>query len=64
MDNIYIIDNMATASADARGRRDACHRDGRAVPPPEDFDYDTAFLDGDFVETVRDGVTEEGGQEP
>lgn len=33
---------------------DDCHnKEGLAIDPPEDIHYDTAFLSGDFVKTVK-----------
>lgn len=34
---------------------DKCHNDkGLAIPPPKDVHWDSAFLNGDFIETVKD----------
>lgn len=33
---------------------DACHdKNGLAIDPPDGIDYETAFLDGSFVKTVK-----------
>lgn len=35
---------------------DECHdkETGLAIPPPDDWKWDTAYFDGDFVKTVND----------
>ena len=37
---------------------DKCHdkETGRAIPDPEGVSWDSAFLDGDFVETTKDNL--------
>lgn len=33
---------------------DNCHNEeGLAISPPDDMEYDTAYLDGDFIESTR-----------
>ena len=33
---------------------DKCHNEeGLAIPPPDDMEYDTAYLDGDYIETTK-----------
>lgn len=39
-----------------RDNWDACHdaKTGLAIPLPESIDFDAAFLDGDYVRTIKD----------
>lgn len=32
---------------------DKCHKDGLAIPPPEELGYDFAYLDGDYIKTIK-----------
>lgn len=34
----YLLDNW-----------DNCHKDGKAIKPPENIDFDTAYIDGDYI---------------
>lgn len=36
---LYLIDNW-----------DNCHKDGKAIRPPEGIDIDTAYIDGDYIQ--------------
>ena len=35
----YLLDNW-----------DNCHKDGKAIKPPENIDFDTAYIDGDYIQ--------------
>ena len=42
-----------------RDKWNDCHdEEGRAISPPENIKWDTAFLDGDFVNSTRNEVNE------
>ena len=41
------------------GSWEDCHnKEGLAINPPDSIQYDTAFLDGDFVHTVKHPTNE------
>lgn len=41
------------------GSWDECHnKEGLAINPPDNINYDTAFLDGDFILTVKHPTNE------
>lgn len=43
-----------------RDNWDACHKDNKAIAPPKDTfkDWDIAYMDGDFIETINEDGSE------
>lgn len=61
-ENIELLEEYFIELNDLKTLRyywDKCHtKDGLAIPCPDNVHWDSAFLDGDFIKTTKDGSDE------